>query len=549
MSKIKFCSLGGLDEVGKNCYILDINGKFLIFDLGHKTPDILKLNNEIIIPDISFLEINRHKILGIFLSSTSDEKIGAIPYVAKKLNVPIFCSKFVKDNLKRRFLKINEPFYSNIRTFKSNTSIKFDDIEVFILRAPGESLSNFIFAINFDNSLIWYATEFIFDSKLGEHNYSFINSINQLSNKYNSSILIQDSSSANISEHASPKHRFSPYFNKFINDNLNSRIIISIFENDMFHTKEIIDIAKKINKKLFIYSKTLNENLKNAFLSEIFEEDYSNDSYSDINSNENCIILVAGNEETLFNKLLKIGLNTDNILKITNEDVFINAAFAKSFNEVRAYQAITEISKNDAKMLSIPKRLIKKMTPNTEDIRMMINLTKPKFIIPISAFYKDMLKTKKICFEENYTSKCVPLLENGEVISFTDNNIEKTKELVKHDSIFMSGSKIDNIKIDIINERIELGKNGITIISFSWNTQTKSISSIIDIQMKGLIFVQKEDERLKDIREIVNEEFNQRKSNNLNIAHIKDVLSNKVEKYFIRNMNKYPKVLINITIH
>lgn len=501
MAQIIFFALGGLDERGKNLYCLDINKEIYIFDAGVKKPEKGILGIDTVMPNFDFLKNNFQRIKGIFISKSSDECSEAVKYIIKELMIPIYGSNLtcniLKFHLQRLKIKIKENIFHPI---KEKDIINFGDCQIEVFSTTTCMLNSFGYAIYTPDGTIIYSGDYIFDAKANKSFTTNMQHLNQIFSKNKVLLLLTEASTASRNGYTAPKHEIKKYVERVIKEN-QGRIIFACFDQDLHKINEIFNLIREININVGIYGQTLIESLK------IIEKE------AQINMNginikplynvvklKKSVIIITGNREKLYTRLIKIANGYDNIINIKNNDTIILATPPNPGSELNHANVLDELTRTNAKVIPLSSKHIWTMTASYEDIKLMISLVKPKYLIPIKGLYKDFIKVKEAGIETGMLLNNIIICDNGEFIEIKNGEFIKIIKKIKTSDLYVDNIGISDIGSIVLNERKQLATDGVVIIGVSVENKTKEILSLIDTQMRGVIYIQENNDIFKKMQ-------------------------------------------------
>lgn len=540
MAKINIMALGGLDEKQRRLYILEIDSKMFILDSGIYQP----LNNDFgirqIVPNIEYLQLNKDKIKAVFLSSANRMNIGSlIQLVNLKKDIEIYGSKITLDSLPIFFGEAANNW--NTKTLDNETEVA--GINVKPIKATSTIPGTLGYQFNTNDGNIVYMTDYIFDS-IKEFN---INQMKELVNISDNNLLfITDSSNATEKTAISSKFRIHDKVEYHLYKP--KRFVITIYEDEIINAVELIKLAKENKRKIFFKSRSMYALLKMMMTNGAIEEFpiRRTTEYKEEDS-EKSIIVLSGTRTKLYRSVeLMIEANNNNDFAIKDNDIVYLAALPQPGNEHVFADVVNKIAIVDPELIK-PNSEDKKLFGTTEfDIRNFIDIINPKFVMPVSSHYKQMLAVEKTSIAAGVNPKNIILGDNGEVFTINKGTYEgvtlKIKEIEPKVVESVGETSINN---DLIEERKELGKDGVVTISFMVDAENL-INSDIDIQMKGLVISRGNQEVLDSLRKMIYEASEQYNSTNQKVTKAIPQLRKAMSKVFRENFKKVPTLLFNI---
>lgn len=543
MAKINLLALGGLDEKQRRLYILEIDSKIYILDSGIYQP----LNNDFgirqIVPNIEYLKLNKDKIKAVFLSSSNRMNIGSlIQIINLKKDVEVYGSKVTIDALPILFGKN----VNNWNTKIINNQVNVAGIEVKPIKIASTIPGTLGYQFHTNDGNILYMTDYIIDS-IKEFNINQIVELNKLSN--NNLLLITDSSNSTEKIAISSKFRIKDLVSKYLKQS--KRFVITIYEDEIINAVELIELAKENKRKIFFKSKTLLSLLKMMMKNKAIEE-FPIRSFEEFNENESnkSIVVLSGTRTKLYRSVeLIIESHNKKDFAFDKNDIVYFAALPQPGNEHIFADVTNKIAIIDPDVVK-PSSEEKKLFGTTEfDIRNLINLVRPRFVMPVSSYYKQLKEVHDIAIIAGMNKKNIIIGENGEIFTINKGVYEGVSQKIKEKEIepmVVESIGDPSINNDLIEERKTLGKDGVVTISFIYQTETALLASDIDIQMKGLVISKGNDDVLNKLKEMVYEAADTYHETNQKITKSIPQLRKAMSRVFRENFKKVPTLIFNI---
>lgn len=550
--RIKFFSLGGLDENGKNLSVIEINDDIYIFDAGIKYPDKRVPGVDCIIPNYNYLKENASRIKAYIVSHAHDDQMGAIPYLYRKMPAPIYCSKITASLIENKTLEYGlKPINYDFHYVESGSEL-INNREFIFIRMTHSVPGTFGIAVDTDQGYIVYISDFIIDFGADEGNRTDFTTLTSLPLKKKILLLLAESCDADKSGHCSPNHRITPHLNSIFTESI-GRIFISVYSQNIFNLKEIIDLANKHNKKILFLSNTV----KQLFGEELFNELLPSSNYITINDinrvrEQDLLIIVDGCGEDLFETLISLA-NGDLISNLTfnQNDTFIIASPSVPGTETISIEAIDSIYKTGAHVMHLSRKDIYSMHAHEEDLKMLLTLLSPKYYLPIKGDYRQLMTNAKIALSLNlgYNHNNIFVFDNGMVLNIID-GIAKPDFTTKIENgdVLVDGNGVGNVVDSVIAERIKMANDGVIILGAVVSTKQKEIITYQDVQMRGFIFLKDSENIVKQINSIFEDSLHVYISNYYadNKQVLLDKICDNISRYVRRETKKQPLVIPNI---
>lgn len=544
MSKIKIFSLGGLNEIGKNMYIVNVDDNIFVFDAGLKYADDKLLGVDYIIPNYDYLKDNKDKIKGIFLSHGHDQQIGAICDILIDLpDVKIYGGKFTLEILKQD-LNCSGIKNANLIEIKANQKITFGKESIFPIAVSHSLPDSYLYVLNTSDGAIVYTGNYMFDPSMMEPYSTDIGKLAYIG-KQNVLCLLNESVYASNIGFTSPNHKADSIIRDTISEN-NGRIFFNIFETQIYRIQELFNEILKTNRNVVIMGKSL----ENIILKGI-EYNYINfdkdriKTISHVND-EGIIVIISNDREKPYSSLKRILRNSDKFVTLNEKDTVVMLSHVYPSSEVTATKVFNNISKVGCKLVLLPK---KNLSPHasSEDIMMMINLMKPKYYIPVIGEYKDQVENAILAKKLNIKEENILLLLNGEVTTIIDGKLSDIEESIDVEEIFIDGKTVGDIGDLVLKDREMLNDSGIVIINANIDKQTRTIINKPNIVTKGFIFVKENIDMIKESENIVTDIINKNiKASYIDYNKLKLSIRDTLGKYFYKETESKPMIIIVI---
>ena len=543
MSKIKLFSLGGLDENGKNMFVIEVDKEIFVFEAGLKYADEFTLGIDYIIPNISYLKENKKRIKGIFLTHGHEENIGALPDLMPDLEgIPVFASKYTLDIVKNEFetYKIDT---SSLKEIKANIPLNVGKIKIFPINLSHSTPDNFGYAIYTKDGVIFYASDFVVDPLMKGAYKTDIGKLAYIG-KQNVLCLLTESNYAGIEGFTSPRHRIADLIKETLNTT-DGRIIFNVLDSHLYRIQELFSELEKTDRKVVIMGKRLK-----AIIDSAIENHYLNvnkkiiGDLSNIND-KNVVILNANEREKPYYNIMKIVNGYDKFIKLTEEDTIFLATPIFESREKTFYHLLDEISKIGSKVVTLSSHKYLSHHASKEDLMIMINLMNPKYYFPIRGEYKDQVLNAEIGELSGIPKENILLKENGDVVLIENGILKDNFEKVPSGSVLIDGNSSDDIGEMVLRDREILSDNGIMIISVTLNKQTKEIISGPEVLTRGFVYVRDSYELIKEIKRISTEIIllNTSSSKYIEYNKVKNSIRDELSRYLIKETGNKPMII------
>lgn len=543
MSKIKIFALGGLNEAGKNMYVVEVDQDIFVLDAGLRYADDKMLGIDYILPNYDYLKENKKRIKGLFLTHGHDEQIGAVSDILEEIpDLNIYGTDFTLDILKTD-LEPNKKFKFHV--VEPHRSIKFGPVSIFPIALTHSVPRNVGYVVNTKDGAIVYTGNFVFDQRmLGAYKMD----IGKLAyvGKQGVLCLLSESKYADKPGYTSPHNHISTIIRESIED-VESRIIINIFQAQFYRIQEILEQIEICDKKVVILGKTLDNLIRKAIDYHYMNFDVKRLLSLQHINDEGIIVLVSDEREKPFSNMNRIIKGYDRFIQLKKEDKVIFASPVYEGMEKSATRIYDDVAKlgNDLVILSSKKYL--SHHASSEDLMMMLNLMNPKYYMPVIGEYRHQVANANNAKKVGLKDEQILLRLNGQVTTFVDGKLVETGEKVIVDEILVDGKTVGDIGEMVVKDREILSENGIVIVSATIDRVTKNVVAGPEIVTRGFIYVKDNIDLMKEARTMASAIITENiKDNHVDFNKIKMGIRDKLGKYFYKQTECKPMILIVI---
>ena len=542
MSKIKIFSLGGLNENGKNMYVIDIDNDLFVFDAGLKYTDEFTLGIDYIIPNVNYLKNNKERIKGIFLTHGHDENIGALVDVIELIgDVNIYGSKFTIDIVKKEFDSYNLNT-NNLNIIKVNNPEVFGKVRIFPVNLSHSIPDNFGYSIYTDQGVIFYASDFVFDALMRGSYQTDIGKLAYIG-KQGVLCLLAESIYAEKIGHTAPNHRISNLIRQTLNKS-EGRIIFNVLNSHLYRIQELFNEVSKTDRKIIVMGKRL-QNIINYAISNGYLETPKKiiGDLSNIND-DNIVILNSNEREKPYSMINKIVNGYDKFVKLKQTDTVFLATPVYEGMEKTFVKILDDFAKLGVSVVTLSPKKYLSHHASSEDLMMMIELMNPKYYFPIKGEYKNMYINAELAEKVGIDEKNILLKANGEVVTFENGELVDNFEKVECGDILIDGESSDDIGELVLKDRELLSNNGIVIISATLNKKNKKIVAGPEILTRGFIYVKESEELINEMKNIcLNIIKENGKNGYVEYMKIKNTIRDDLSKYLFEQTGSKPMII------
>lgn len=547
--KIRIFALGGLDEDGKNCFVIEINDDIFVVEAGVMEPDKTMPGVDYVIPRYDYLIENKSRVRAYFLLHGHDDEVGALAYIYPDVPAPIYGSQVTLAmlNIFTQHVKKDPKMY-DLHVVEPSSTFKVAGREITYFHTAHNIADSSGMAIATSMGNIVITGDFVVENAADPSFLNDMNAIARLAEKPTLALL-PESIYAERSGYTAPQYKLTPHISEAFK-NAEGRIFVSVFSSNLYNITEIIRLSIAQKRKVACYDAATYDTLK--ALQGTGTKAIPRDSFvatDDIlrQRDQDLVILMTGFGSKLFRKiaLLASGQNEDKRIKLKTTDTFVIASPSDDNTEVEYTDAADELFRTGASVTIVPKKSFLRMHASEEDLRMMASIFKPKYYIPIKGFYKSLLRNamSALSMGINLNHQNVFVLENGMSVLIDENGGRVFDEKIPHGDLMIDGEGVGDVSHGVLADRQKLAE-GVVAITLTISKTKHAIIAGPDAQMRGLLVAKDGEGILRECERIAvatAEEFLE--SPLYNIEEIKQNVYEKVLRMIRRTTGKEPMVL------
>ncbi|MBQ6687182.1 MAG: ribonuclease J [Bacilli bacterium] len=496
MSKIKIFSLGGLDENGKNTYIVEVDESLFVFDCGLKYASGNLYGIDYVIPDFDYLIKNKNRIKGVFLTHGHFENMGGVVDLLKDIpEVKIYATKFTKYVLVEE--GVNE---SSIIDVKPHKKISFGETSIFPITVSHSCPDSVMYVLNTKDGAICYTGDFIIDPSM---NGAYDMDLGKIAyvGKQGVLCLLSESVFSEHIGHTSPNHRLTSFFKDVIN-RVENRLIIMVLPTHLYTIQDIFNGAENTHRKVITMGKKLQNVVsfgkKEGYLH--FNDDILGD-LSNIDDKDS-ILLVCDDKANPYSTMNKIINGYDKFIKLKPTDSVVFAEPRYDSTEKALVKIENDLAMYGCNIISLPKDKSILHHASSEDLMLMLKLMNPKYYMPIKGEYRYLVGNANLATSLGMKPENIFLKQNGDVVTIENGEYVDNFEHIKVNDILIDGKSSDDVGELVIKDREMLSENGIVLISATVSKKDKVLLVGPEVTTRGFIYIKDSSEMIAEIKKI-----------------------------------------------
>jgi len=542
--KLQIIPLGGLGEIGKNLTVIRVGDEIIIIDCGLMFPDDDMLGIDLVIPDITYLLENRDLIKAIVLTHGHEDHIGALPYVLKHINVPVYGTKLTLGILEGR-LKENNVDSSNLVAVDPGDIIREGCFKVGFIRVSHSIADAVGLYIKTPIGTIVHTGDFKFDQTPVDGKVTDFHKFAELGDQ-GVLVLMADSTNAERPGHTPSEKSVGVAFDEAFYA-ARERIIIATFSSNVHRIQQAVDMACKYKRKVAVLGRSMvnvvNISLELGYL--LIPEGVLID-IDEINNypSSNVVIITTGSQGEPMSALTRMAMSDHRKVGIVPGDTVIISATPIPGNEKLVSRTIDNLLKQGANVVYEKSCGIHVSGhASQEELKLMHNLIRPKFFIPVHGEYRHLIKHSKLAQELGMSKENIFVSENGQVMEFSRDKGAVVGK-VTAGNVLVDGLGVGDVGNIVLRDRRQLSQDGILIIVVTMDKEQGCVVAGPDIVSRGFVYVRESEELMHEAREKVKQALEKCELNSITEwATIKANVRDTLGKYLYERTRRRPMIL------
>ncbi|ARK22764.1 ribonuclease J [Sporosarcina sp. P26b] len=500
---IRVIPLGGVGEVGKSMYVVEIDDELFIMDSGLMFPETEMLGIDFVIPDMTYLEENKDRVKGIFLTHGHEDAIGSIAYLLQKVQAPVYGTKLTLALAKEHLKKMPAP--SNVRFFEvtSKSRMNFKRTHVTFFYTTHSIPDSLGIVFHTSEGAIVNTGEFKFDQAAkGKYRPDFAKMATL--GEEGVFILMSDSTEAERPGYTTSESVIVKRLSKTFHE-AQGRILVALYASNFIRIQQVLDQAAAKKKKVAVVGKSLESyfevGLKLGYLQ--VEEDVvipvkDMEKYDD----QDIVIIVTGNQGEPLDALEKIVRKHHREINIKSSDTVLITFTPSPVMETSMYKMMNELAKAGATVLTSTRNVHVSGHGSAEDLKMMLNLMQPKYFIPIQGEYRMLIAHSKLAQEVGLPKNRIFIADKGDIVEFKNEKLRMAGR-VQAGNVLIDGIGVGDVGNIVLRDRKLLSQDGIFTVVVTLNRKQKRIAAGPEVVSRGFVYVRESEELFEEATKLI----------------------------------------------
>lgn len=543
---IKVIALGGLEEIGKNMTVLEYGNDIVIIDCGLAFPEDDMLGIDLVIPDISYLAKNTDKIRGIVLTHGHEDHIGALPYVLKQLNVPVFGTLLTLGLLENKLREHKMLDKVRLHTVVPGEKVKLGQMMVEFIHTNHSIADAVALAIHTPAGIVVHTGDFKVDYTPIDGDIINLQRFAELGSQ-GVLLLMSDSTNAERKGFTMSEKTVGKVFERIFEETPRNRIMVATFSSNIHRIQQIINAAYMYGRKVAIIGRSMVNAVKTAS-----ELDYlwiPPRTVIDINEirnyrDEQLVIIMTGSQGETMSALSRIASNEHKQVSIKPDDKIIISASAIPGNEKSVFRMMNELVKRGANVVNGDAEDIHVSGhARQEELKLMLALTKPRFFMPVHGEFMHLSCHRDLALSMGMDKNDIFVMKLGDVLEVNKNEAKITGS-VPTGQVMVDGLGVGDVGNIVLRDRKHLSQDGLMVVVVSMDRENGSIIAGPDIISRGFVYVREAENLMDEARKVVLDALLKCEERNVTSwNYIKGLIKDTLKNYIWQKTKRSPMIL------
>ncbi|MCR4718143.1 MAG: ribonuclease J [Firmicutes bacterium] len=543
-NKLKIIPLGGLDEIGKNMTVIEYGNEMIMVDCGMSFPDDDMPGVDLVINDISYVEKNRAKLKGIFLTHGHEDHIGGLPYFLRQINVPVYGTQLTIGLVEHKLKEHTLLTKVKLNKVRAGEVVKINNVfTVEFIRTNHSIADSVALAITTPLGVVIHMGDFKIDTTPIVGEMIDLARLGELG-KQGVLALMSDSTNVERPGYAMSERMVGDKFNGIFKG-CKKRIIVATFASNVHRVQQIIDAAAENGRKVAVSGRSMENIIEISLLLGYLKVPEGVliplDTINKYPSHK-LVIITTGSQGEPMSALTRMAFSDHRKVEVTKDDLIIISATPIPGNEKSVSNVINELFKIGAEV--IYKALLDVHVSGhacQEELKMILALTKAKYFIPVHGERRHLMLHADLA--KNMGIENTFVLQNGSVLEL-DQKSAKVTGMVTAGRILVDGLGVGDVGNIVLRDRKLLAQDGLIIVVVTISREKEEIVSGPDVVSRGFVYVRESEDLMQHIKDVARERIEACKRANINDwATIKTSIKNSIYKYIYEETNRTPMII------
>ena len=550
-SKLRVIPLGGLNEIGKNLTVLEYANDMIIIDCGLGFPDEEMPGIDLVIPDISYLEANREKLRGIVLTHGHEDHIGAIPYVLRQINPPIYGTNLTLGIIKNKLEEHVLPCTPSLNCVHAGETVRLGAFSVEFIHVNHSIADACCLSITTPVGVVVHSGDFKLDITPIDGDMMNITRLGEIGKK-GVLLLMCESTNAERPGFTPSEKKVGKSLEYIFTTNPDKRIVIATFSSNVHRVQQIINVSAKHGRKVAITGRSM-LNIVGAAV-ELGYMNVPNGVLIDINEikrfkPEEITLITTGSQGEPMSALYRMAFSDHSQITLGRNDLVVLSSSAIPGNEKLVGRIINELSKNGVSVLH--DAVVEVHVSGhacQEELKLLQALLKPKYFMPVHGEYRHLAANRELALDMGIEDKNIFISDIGKVLEL-DRRSAKFAGTVPSGKILVDGYGVGDVGNIVLRDRRHLAQDGLIVVVASVDVDARLLLSGPDIVSRGFVYVRESEELMDEVRALATQAINDclDRRDRIDRMELKTCVKDALSKYLYAKTKRKPMVLPVIT--
>ena len=507
-SSLKIIPLGGLHETGKNITVFEYENDIIIVDCGLAFPEDDMLGIDLVIPDISYLEKNKDKIRALIITHGHEDHIGAIPYLLKKINVPIYATRLTCGLIRNKLEEHKLVKSTKLVEVKQGEVVKAGKFSVEFIRSSHSIPDSVALAIKSPAGTVIHTGDFKIDYTPIDGQIMDFGRLAELGNE-GVLALMSDSTNSERKGYTMSEKTVGDVFERLF-QGCRKRIVVATFASNVHRVQQIVNCAVRYNRKIAVCGRSMInmiETARNLGYIECPENIFIDIDMINNYTDEQLVIITTGSQGEPMSALTRMAAGDHRKVKITPNDLVIISATPIPGNEKFVSKVIDDLMQIGAEVVySSLEDIHVSGHACQEEQKLILALAKPKYFIPVHGEYRQLIAHSETAQSMGIDKDNIIMLSNGRVLEINENSAEFTST-VPSGRVLVDGLGVGDVGSIVLRDRQHLSQDGLIVIVLTMDSSTGEVIAGPDVISRGFVYVRESENLMDDVKSVVRHEI------------------------------------------
>ena len=544
-NKIKVAALGGLNEIGKNMTVIEYKDEIIVIDAGLSFPGDEMLGVDIVIPDITYLIRNKDRVKGIFITHGHEDHIGALPYILKKLNVPVYGSRLSISLIQ---VKLKEHKLNNVKlnVITPRQIIKLANMEVEFIKMNHSIPDAYSIAVHTDQGIIFHTGDFKVDFTPIDGDVMDMHRICELSQK-GVLLMLADSTNVGKAGYSMSERVVGAGLDDLFRKGCDSRIIVATFASNIHRLQQIVNMAAKFGRKVAVSGRSMVNVVGVA--KELGYLEVEDDMLIDLNDiskyqDNELVIITTGTQGEPMSALARMATAEHKKVEIKKGDLVIISAHPIPGNEKLISKVINflfekgaDVVYNDIADIHVSGHAFR------EELKLIHRLVRPKYFMPAHGEFRMLKRHAELAMELGMPENNVFVMQTGEVLELDKNSADVTNR-IPTGNVLVDGLGVGDVGNIVLRDRKHLSEDGLMIVVVTISKEDGKVLAGPDIISRGFVYVRESEDLMDGAKNLIKDVLVQCEENNIKEwAYLKNNIKENLKEYLYQKTKRNPMIL------